>query len=48
MFETKRFWWARLNLCDDQKSSLNILIITNWKKLKMRIKETNSITDALL
>lgn len=47
-FVTNKFWWVRLNRCDDQNNSLNILIIKNWKKLKIKIKEISSSNDMLL
>jgi len=46
--EIKKFWWVRLNLCADQKSSLNILVIINWKKLNIKIKDIISNIDILL
>jgi len=47
-FETNKFCWVLLNLCDDQKSSLNILVIINWKKLNIKIKEIISNNEILL
>ena len=47
-FETNKFWWVLLNLWDDQNNSLNIFVITNWKKLKINIKEKISMIDQLL
>jgi hypothetical protein len=47
-FETNRFWCVRLNLWDDQKSSLNMFVMTNWKKLKINIKDSTSANDIVL
>ena len=46
-FETNKFWCVLLNLWEDQNNSLNILVITNWKKLKIRMNEIISINDIL-
>lgn len=47
-FVTNKFWCVLLNLCEDQNNSLNILVITNWKKLKIKTNEITSIMDMLL
>jgi len=42
-----KFWLIRLNLWDEKNNSLNILIIKNWKKLKIKSNDNNSIIKLL-